>query len=381
MSDTSYGIEIVPASKNGWFTPQESRNYYGRYSRDGYCVHWWGGGEDASHHDSIVNYINDQAAAGNKSVNYVLSDNKITLCVNPDSVAWCQQSGNATEISVETEPQLGDEGYKKHGWLKDQLDQRYATSCPGTISLDRIAQETDKWRRGIYDQPPVPTPAPIPTPPPVPVESVPVVVPITSVKKYTLDNAKLVNIKDMGVVKSFPIDTVIDIGGVCVYNGKRFLVSVYATQKGTLQGFLEGDLKDAPGNPTPTGTPEPTPAPPTAPEWVTNLRDIDDTHYWVKEATNLIDITTGRPTGAKTFAKDEEFIGSALTIANGIEYRITEYSFKKGVFNGVPISKLTLTPPGVPNIPPVPSTEQRLSALEKIVAAIVAALAKIGIKI
>jgi hypothetical protein len=174
--DDYYPVEIKIASKAGWFTPQESNNYYKtRYARDGLTVHWWGDGTGADNHDNIVNYMNEQAAAGNKSVNYVLSDNKITLCVSPDNVAWASQGGNPTTISVETQPTLGAEGYKKWGWLVDQLEQRYgkslplhrhseffATSCPGTIDLDRIRGEADKWKRGEYDQVAPAPPAPVP---------------------------------------------------------------------------------------------------------------------------------------------------------------------------------------------------------------------------
>lgn len=388
MADSSYGIEIELASKNGWFTPDESRSYYGRYSRDGYCVHWWGDGTGASNHNNIVNYIAGQAVAGNKSVNYVLSDSKITLMVGPDNVAWCQQSGNATEVSVEHQPTLGSEGYKKSGWLKEQLEQRYgkrlvihghnywfATSCPGTISLDRIEQECDNWRRGVYDQPSVPTPVP-PTPSTPPPVINPIVTPVTIVKKYTLANAKLVNIKDLSVIKTFEVDTPIDVGGQSTYDGKNFLVSVYATQHGTLQGFLVGDLKDyatPPATvPTPPATPPPVTPAPDAPEWVANLLDVDDTTYWVTQDTNLIDITTGKPViPTKTLKKDEQFTASALTKVDNTEYRITDYSYKKGIFNGVPINRLTLTPPGVPDIPPVPNYDQRLTALEAIIQRIV----------
>lgn len=180
MADNSYPIEVKLAPKSGWFTPAESNNYYAaRYARNGITVHWWGDGTGADNHDNIVNYMNGQAAKGIKSVNYVLSDNKITMCVNPDDVAWASQGGNPTTISVETQPTLGDEGYKKWGWLVDQLEQRYnkplalhrhsdwaQTACPGTINLDRIRAEADKWKRGEYDPKPEPAPTPVPAPQP-----------------------------------------------------------------------------------------------------------------------------------------------------------------------------------------------------------------------
>lgn len=183
--DDHYPVEVKLASTNGYFTPEQSNGYYKtRYERAGITVHWWGDGTGAGNHDNIVNYMNNQSAQGNKSVNYVLSDNKITLCVSPDNVAFASQTGNPTTISVETQPTLGDEGYKKWGWLVDQLQQRYGhrlplyphshwwqTACPGSINLDRIRAEADKWERGEYDH----HDAPAPTPPPV--QAPPIVVP------------------------------------------------------------------------------------------------------------------------------------------------------------------------------------------------------------
>ena len=175
--DNYYPIEVRLASKNGWHTPQEAQAYYGRYSREGITVHWWGDGTGASNHDNIVNYILGKAVNGTGSVNYVLSDNKITLMVSPDNVAWASQAGNPTTISVEFQPTLTAEGYKKAGWLIDQLEERYgrllnlyphnkwfATQCPGTLDMGRMRAEADKWKTGGYNPAP-PVVAPPITPP------------------------------------------------------------------------------------------------------------------------------------------------------------------------------------------------------------------------
>lgn len=193
MADNSYGIEFKIASKNGWDTPTEAKARYGRYSRDGLTVHWWNTPELAGTHDGTVAYILRQAAAGNMSVNYVVSDSKITLVVGPDNVAWHATKGNPTTVGVEFDPRLGAEGYKKAGWLLDQLEQRWgktlklykhsdwsSTACPGTLDLAKIRAEATKWKNGIHDA----KPAPVVTPPPVvvpPVVVPPVVVPSAGV--------------------------------------------------------------------------------------------------------------------------------------------------------------------------------------------------------
>lgn len=175
-----YPIEIRLASKNGWHTPAEARAYYGRYARDGITWHWWNtpSAVQDSDHDNICNYILGKAQRGTGSVNYVLSNNKITLIVGPDNVAWASQRGNPTTVSVELSPHLNAEGYKKAGWLFNELEGRwgktlkhfkhsdwYGTQCPGTISIPKIAAEAKKWKDGAYNPKPPVTPPPPPSTP------------------------------------------------------------------------------------------------------------------------------------------------------------------------------------------------------------------------
>ncbi len=181
----SYDIEQRPASKNAWFTPAESNNYYAaRYSREGITSHWWGDGTGADNHDNIVNYFLAQSAAGIKSVNFVVSDKKITQMVADENVAWASNAGNPTTISIEFQPTLSDEGYKRGGWLIATLEKKYghkmnlhkhsdwvATSCPGTIDNARLRREADAATSGTIPAP-APAPAPAPTPAPTTAQTV-----------------------------------------------------------------------------------------------------------------------------------------------------------------------------------------------------------------
>jgi hypothetical protein len=81
-----YPIEVKIVSKNGWDTPAEARARYGKYSRDNYLAHWWGAPGKVGNHDQTVNYIQGTAAAGNMSVNFVVSNTKITMLVDPVNV-------------------------------------------------------------------------------------------------------------------------------------------------------------------------------------------------------------------------------------------------------------------------------------------------------
>lgn len=122
-----YPVEVKISSKNGWQYPNEAKAYYGRYSRDGVTVHWWNSPDkiNDSDHDNIVNMKLNQSAQGVGSVNYVCSNNKITLMVEPENVAWCSQAGNPTTVSIEFSPHLNAEGYKKAGWLISQMEKRF----------------------------------------------------------------------------------------------------------------------------------------------------------------------------------------------------------------------------------------------------------------
>lgn len=270
-----YPIESKPASKNGWFTPAEARSYYGKYDREGVTIHWWGDGTDASNHDNIVNYLNGKAAQGQApTVNYVLSDNKITECINPDNVAWCSNNGNPTTISIEHQPTLGAEGYKKSGWLIWQLEKRYnrkltlyphnywtGTQCPGTIDLNRIRQEANNWANGAYTpQPPAPVPA-------------------TATLKWTkfdtvqqyVTNKQPTNLWDfnkttwsMTSVKPFNKGETINIYGKCVNEtlNATYFVTEYSFTKRITNGFNQADL-DVYVVPAPVPTPVPEPSPET----------------------------------------------------------------------------------------------------------------------
>lgn len=286
----SYDIEIRLASKNGWHTPAEARSYYGRYDRAGVTWHWWNSPDKIadSDHDNIVNYLLGKASRGEGSVNYVLSNNKITMSVNPDNVAWTSQSGNPTTISVELSPHLNDEGYKKAGWLFNELEGRYgrtlkhykhkdwvpSTACPGTIDVGRIAAEANKWKTGGYNAP-APTPVPVPVPPTMPKNT-----DFTLWKDPTIyvTNKQPVQMHDMTNVtrwtdpipsaKTFNKGEIITIVGHFHNVGlnRDYYITKYSFDLKKATGFSPADLDVyAPPAPTPIPPPEPTPEDPDVP--------------------------------------------------------------------------------------------------------------------
>lgn len=168
-----YAIETRLASKSGWFTPAESNAHYAtKYARTGITIHWWNSPDKAGTHDQTANYVLGQAAQGNMSCNYVVSDSKITLLVDPINVAWhAGPKANPITIGIECDPRLGAEGYRKLGWLVHELEKRFnrslalhphnsfvATACPGNLDLNRIRNEANQFKAG-----PAPAPQPAKT--------------------------------------------------------------------------------------------------------------------------------------------------------------------------------------------------------------------------
>lgn len=301
----SYPIEIRLASKNGWHTPAEAKAYYGRYSRDGVTWHWWGEPSlnPDSNHDNICNYILGKATRGTGSVNYVLSNNKITLLVNPDNVAWASQTGNPTTISVELSPNLNAEGYKKAGWLFNELEGRYgkvlkhfkhsdwfATACPGSISIPKIIAEAKKWKDGAYN--------PVPPPPPPPPSPDPLITEWSLWKDggtyvankqptYLYDLSKATSWSTIGKTKPFNKGDLIEIAGSFKNTklNRIYYVTRYSFDKRIATGFNPVDLEVyAPPVVIPPTPPEPEkptdPVEPTQPEPPVTPEEPDEYPAW-----------------------------------------------------------------------------------------------------
>lgn len=283
----SYPIENKPASNNGWFTPAQAKNYYGRYSRTGITCHWWNDPKlvKDSDHNNIVNLMLTRAKNGQAGVaNYVLSNTKITRLVHPDNVPWASGSGNPVTVSIEFSPHLNTEGYKKGGWLIWQLEKIYnrklalyphnhwaTTQCPGSISLSKLRSEANRWAVGTYN--PIP-PKPTPNRPKLVWSKLGKPQAYVCNKVTNLWNFNSVS-WTMKSIKTFKKGTKLSIYGQVVNETLKttYLLTEYSYTKRLTHGFNQADLDKfvvvvpAP-NPTPPPTPEPpvTPAPEIPPE-------------------------------------------------------------------------------------------------------------------
>ena len=167
----SYPIEVRLVPKSGYHTPDEARRFYGEYDRNGIVVHWWDAPNKVkdSDHDNIVNYIMGKAQKQIGSIHYVVSNKKITKMCEAKNVSWhvarkYAPFPNASKPGIEFSPHLNDEGYKRGGFVINQLEKELGrslplskhsdwvgTQCPGHLDLNRLRAEANKWKSGQYN--------------------------------------------------------------------------------------------------------------------------------------------------------------------------------------------------------------------------------------
>lgn len=182
---------------------------------------------------------------------------------------------------------------------------------------------------------------------------------ITDVKLTVLPAAgtKVVNLNTLQPVNDtiIPKGTQIDIAKETTVAGKKYYMSSWAVANTASQGILASDL----------GVPA---VPPTEekPEWLENLQDIQDQDFWLRSEAPVLKLEDGSTTRyLKT--NDKVRITHATSIV-GIDLLVLEGQ-KEG------IQTIYLSDKPIAN--PDDDIETRLSALEKIVKAIVDFLSSI----
>lgn len=153
----------------------EAQQYYGvPYLPVETHLHWWNLPGQGGTHDGNVNYIKNTK---DLSVNYVLSENRITLMVPINKIALTTGRRNPYAWKVENDPTLSEQQYKTMGYLVYIVEKLnpvllneplrlhkefYATSC-SEIRKDKVRDYAEKFRTGALD--PVTGEAPVVTPP------------------------------------------------------------------------------------------------------------------------------------------------------------------------------------------------------------------------
>lgn len=173
-----YEEAIDPDCQKPLLNLQAARYYGARYEPIESHTHWWNAPGKGGTHDGNVSTIRQTA---DLSVNYVVSQNRITLMVPLDKIALTTGARNPYAWKSENDPTLTEQQYKTMGYLHyivEKLNPKLAgepirrhkefmaTSC-SEIDTAKVRAYAQKFATGQLDpatgEPPagaIPTPAP-----------------------------------------------------------------------------------------------------------------------------------------------------------------------------------------------------------------------------
>lgn len=333
--------------------------------------HWWGDPNTNPTFEGVIATLCNPSRQASAHFVATGTGRRVACLVDLNNASWATNSANPYSISIEGDPRCRDEDYDVIAELIAELRVAYgvqlpikphrefvATACPGNYDLNRInalALEKQKYADINKDYGQITIPAPQPPAPTQP-EWIRNLNDITDVKLSVLPAAgtKVINLNTLAPLNDviIPKGTQIDIAKETTVGGKKFYITSYSASNGVSNGLLASDL----------GVPA-TPPPQEKPEWLKNLDDIADVDMWTRSATPVLDLTTSQtvqtlPINTKVrVIKATEVLGKKMLILDGEKTMVdTMY------LSDQPISS------------PTDDLDKRLTALEKIVAAVVAFL-------
>lgn len=316
------------------FTPgNQTQAAYGRPRQIlGGAGHWWNLPRTGATHDGIVNYMKN--AARQAAPHAVLSDRRVTEMVKPWDTAWCTSNANPYTYAIEVDPAImfrwgwgnpsqaerdlgnrifetlceyiADMGYKDLPWKPHNV------WAPGTQCNPMDYNDIMRRAKEIWNEKNAPQPK----------EWEKNLKSITPVTLFAIDDTtplrNLANVVE--VIKNFGRGTSFEIAGETRVNGYRYLLTRYAMENRTGQGFDEYELK---------------PADPPKAEWVQNLKDITPVKLMVlpAEGTSIINLNDGKVIGPLAKGTYVDFVKT--TTVGGKEYLISSYSATHAMPNGI----------------------------------------------
>lgn len=330
--------------------------------------HWWGDPNTNPTFEGVIATLCNPSRQASAHFVATGTGRRVACLVGLNNASWATNSANPYSISIEGDPRCRPEDYDVIAELIAELRIAYgiqlpikphrdfvATACPGNYDLNRLnalALEKQKHADKAKDFGQITIPAPQPPAPTQP-EWIRNLKDITDVKLSVLPagGTKVINLNTLAPVNDviIPKGTQIDVAKETTVGGKKFYISSYSASNGVSNGILASDL----------GVPVVVP-PVEKPEWLKNLKDIADVDMYTRSETPVLDITTSQtvqtlPINSKIrVIKSTEVLDKKMLVLDGEKTMIdTVYASDK------PIPS------------PTDDLEKRVSALEKIVNAIV----------
>lgn len=192
---------------------------------------------------------------------------------------------------------------------------------------------------------------------------------ITDVKLTVLpaQGTQVINLNTLQSLTPIAKGTVVDVAKETTVGGKKYYISAYSVEKSMPNGIYAPDL----------GVPAEPPKQ-EKPEWLENWRDIADEDMYTRVDAPLVNLLDGST--IKTIPINTKVRIASATDWHDQKYLITEYSTEKKEPRGILLNHLDKQPIQNPT-QPIPTLDERVTIIEKLVKAIIDALAKIGIKI
>lgn len=348
MADVNYKELTQYNSPN--YTPYSMvRQIYGmdRYI-EGVVYHWWGDPNNKPQFLNIINWL--CRANGNSSAHTVGEGGRVAWIIDAINAAWHAGNarGNARYVGYECNPRLSDEDYQTMGEFHYTMEKAYrrtleirvhkefsSTQC-SPIDKNRIRRIADS----LHNQDK--TPAPV---------------------WVRMDNPRqMVAINDLYVVNldtnknqgdKVKAGTKIDFNMKKTVGGVLYVRSVYSTSKNLNWGIRAEQLKEV------VVAPEPTPDP----EWLRNLKDIEDKKLSVLPAAGVkvLNLTTLAPVNDTIIPKGTQIDIVKETKVGGISYYLSSYAVTTGVPWGIRADQL-----GTPAVEPPKEKPEWLENLEDI---------------
>lgn len=361
-----------------YITKYDSPNFTGRASVPsvygmprtikGFTYHWWGDPKSKPTFNGVVSWLS--RPNGNSSAHYVVESGRVACIVSPYDAAWHSGNalGNATTIGIEMNPRASAGDYKTVAQFSSQLIDAFgdqlkykhndwmATQCPGVYNINKIDKDSYTWVSGkdwgdvTSKNKPKPTPKPTP-PKPAPKPAKPEwVTNLKDIKdlKLSVLPAKGIRRVDLLTGKEvsdvIPKGTQIDIAKETTVKGKKYYISEYSAKGNIAIGLPAGDL----------GVPAKPPVQ-EKPEWLKNLKDIEDKDFYTRSETPVLNLADGKT--VRNLPINTKVRITHTTVVVGNDLMVLEGS--KECIETVYLSD---TPISNPN----DDLEERVSALEKL---------------
>ncbi len=377
-------------------------------------VHWWGNPNTNPTFENVVAWFSNPASQVSAHEVATGTGRRSATMVDYPNAAYHTGNaiGNASTLGLELDPRCRDEDYDVgaeviadiwvyYGKLPLRPHKSWVpTTCPGNYDLDRLQREAEVWYVKKTNQVPKATEDQIrqayrdvlereidksgeahyfnsnmtiaevradllasdeykqllvkKAAEAAKQEWIRNLVDIEDTKLYVLPNngTSVVNLQTLDVLPNtvIPKNTAVDIAKQTTVKGKAYYITNYSVAHNISNGILASDLGQLPKPPDNE-----------KPEWLKNLKDVEDTTMYTRSATPVINLADGSIKSVLDMGKpvevsmSTEIVGKQLMVMKGTE--------QDGKYQGIELIYLSDKPIN----PDTGDVEKRLSALEQII--------------